>query len=49
MTPPMLGRVAQPPHAAAVFATLREAITDKEFFDITVQLPDEYWTLLPRP
>ncbi|GLX11004.1 DUF2267 domain-containing protein [Microbispora sp. NBRC 16548] len=36
-------------HAAAVFATLREAITDKEFFDITVQLPDEYWALLPRP
>ncbi|WP_285781187.1 DUF2267 domain-containing protein [Microbispora sp. NBRC 16548] len=36
-------------HAAAVFATLREAVTTKEFFDVTVQLPDEYWTLIPGP
>lgn len=36
-------------HAAAVFATSREAITDKEFFEVTVQLPDEYRALLPRP
>lgn len=33
----------------AVFATLREAVTTKEFFDVTVQLPDEYWTLIPGP
>jgi uncharacterized protein (DUF2267 family) len=29
-------------HARAVFLTLREAIGDDEFFDVTVQLPDEY-------
>jgi uncharacterized protein (DUF2267 family) len=28
--------------AAAVLRTLREAVGDDEFFDITVQLPDDY-------
>jgi uncharacterized protein (DUF2267 family) len=35
-------------HARAVFLTLREAVGDKEFFDIAVQLPDEYLTALAR-
>ena len=35
-------------HARAVFATLREAVGDDEFFDVTVQLPDEYVPLLAR-
>jgi uncharacterized protein (DUF2267 family) len=29
-------------HAAAVLATLREAVGDDEFFDVTVQLPADY-------
>lgn len=29
-------------HARAVFATLREAVDDDEFFDVTVQLPEDY-------
>jgi uncharacterized protein (DUF2267 family) len=29
-------------HARAVFTTLREAVSDEEFFDVTVQLPPEY-------
>lgn len=32
----------------AVLATLREAIGDGEFFDVTVQLPDDYLRALPR-
>jgi uncharacterized protein (DUF2267 family) len=36
-------------HARAVFATLREAISDKEFYDVTAQLPPEYAVLLPAP
>jgi uncharacterized protein (DUF2267 family) len=36
-------------HARAVFATLREAITPKEWSDVTVQLPDEYTAVLARP
>jgi uncharacterized protein (DUF2267 family) len=36
-------------HARAVFATLREAIGEKEFADVTAQLPDDYAVLLPRP
>jgi hypothetical protein len=35
-------------HAVAVLATLREAIGDGEFFDVTVQLPDDYLRALPR-
>ncbi|HEY3241128.1 MAG TPA: hypothetical protein VGL92_16300 [Acidimicrobiia bacterium] len=31
-------------HALAVFDVLREAV-DEEFFDIAVQLPNEYWVL----
>jgi uncharacterized protein (DUF2267 family) len=32
----------------AVLQTLREAVTDEEFFDVTVQLPEEYAELLSR-
>jgi uncharacterized protein (DUF2267 family) len=32
-------------HARAVLTTLREAIGDEEFFDITVQLPPEFGAL----
>jgi uncharacterized protein (DUF2267 family) len=35
--------------ARAVFATLREALSDKEFSDTVVQLPDDYSALLARP
>jgi uncharacterized protein (DUF2267 family) len=34
--------------ARAVFITLREAVGDEEFFDITVQLPPEYAVLWVR-
>jgi uncharacterized protein (DUF2267 family) len=33
-------------YTRAVLATLRESVTAEEFFDLTVQLPDEYRTLL---
>jgi uncharacterized protein (DUF2267 family) len=33
-------------HAQAVFTTLREAIAEKEFLDVMVELPPEYRTLL---
>jgi uncharacterized protein (DUF2267 family) len=36
-------------HTRAVFATLREAISPKEFSDMTAQLPDEFSTVLARP
>jgi uncharacterized protein (DUF2267 family) len=36
-------------HAQAVFATLREAISNEEFFDVSAQLPTEYWALLNLP
>lgn len=36
-------------HARAVFATLREAVGDEEYFDVTVQLPPDYGVLLPGP
>jgi uncharacterized protein (DUF2267 family) len=35
-------------HARAVFATLREAVGDEEFFDVTVQLPNEFGSVLAR-
>ena len=35
-------------HARAVLVTLREAIGEQEFLDVTVQLPDEYVTALTR-
>jgi uncharacterized protein (DUF2267 family) len=35
-------------HARAVLVTLREAVGDEEFRDVTVQLPDEYLTALTR-
>jgi uncharacterized protein (DUF2267 family) len=34
--------------ARAVFATLRDAVGDDEFFDITPQLPNEYGAILDR-
>jgi len=34
--------------AQAVFATLREALINEEFLDVTLQLPHEYATILPR-
>jgi uncharacterized protein (DUF2267 family) len=34
-------------HVRAVFATLAEAITTEEWLDITVELPEEYFGLLP--
>jgi uncharacterized protein (DUF2267 family) len=33
-------------HARAVFATLREAVTEKEIADVEAQLPDEYAAVL---
>jgi uncharacterized protein (DUF2267 family) len=37
-------------HARAVFTTLREAVDDDEFFDVTVQLPQDYVSaLIPAP
>jgi uncharacterized protein (DUF2267 family) len=36
-------------HARAVFATLREAVGDEEYFDVTVQLPPDYEVVLPAP
>jgi uncharacterized protein (DUF2267 family) len=36
-------------HARAVFATLREAVGDQEFLDVTAQLPLEYVALEARP
>jgi len=36
-------------HARAVFATLREVVSDAEFFDMASQLPDEYRPLMARP
>jgi uncharacterized protein (DUF2267 family) len=36
-------------HSRAVLATLREAIPDTEFYDVAVQLPDEYDAVLARP
>lgn len=36
-------------HTRAVMATLREAVTPKEWFDMTSQLPDDYRAVLARP
>ena len=36
-------------HARAVFATLREAVGDQEFLDVTGQLPREYAAVQARP
>jgi uncharacterized protein (DUF2267 family) len=38
----------EPEHARAVFTTLREAVGDEEYFDVTVQLPDDYQAVLAR-
>jgi uncharacterized protein (DUF2267 family) len=35
-------------HARAVFATLREALPDNEFFDVTAQLPGDYAAVTAR-
>jgi uncharacterized protein (DUF2267 family) len=34
-------------HARALFATLADAVSDKEWFDATVELPDEYRAIVP--
>jgi uncharacterized protein (DUF2267 family) len=36
-------------YTRAVFAALREVVLDPEFFDVTVQLPPDYETLLEAP
>jgi uncharacterized protein (DUF2267 family) len=36
-------------HARAVFATLREAVGEDEFRDVSVQLPLEYASVQARP
>jgi len=36
-------------HARAVFATLREAVGEREFLDVSAQLPLEYTALAARP
>jgi uncharacterized protein (DUF2267 family) len=36
-------------YTRAVFAALREMVLDPEFFDVTVQLPADYGTLLEAP
>lgn len=35
-------------HARAVFATLAEAVSIKEWFDVIVELPEEYHGLFRR-
>jgi uncharacterized protein (DUF2267 family) len=44
-----LDRGAGAEHARAVFATLREAVPEKEFKDMQDQLPDEFRPLLKEP
>lgn len=34
-------------HARAVFATLAEAVSSKEWFDVIVELPEDYHGLFP--
>jgi uncharacterized protein (DUF2267 family) len=36
-----------PEHVRAVFATLAEAVSDKEWFDVTAELPAEYGSVIP--
>jgi uncharacterized protein (DUF2267 family) len=36
-------------HARAVLATLREAVTPKEWYDLTAQLPAEFAAVSARP
>jgi uncharacterized protein (DUF2267 family) len=36
-------------HTRAVFASLREAVTEKEFLDITAQLPREFAAVAAKP
>jgi uncharacterized protein (DUF2267 family) len=36
-------------HTRAVFATLREALTPKEFSDMSAQLPEQFAAVMPRP
>ena len=44
VTPPLARE-----HARAVFATLREALPEKEFLDMTAQLPSDYAVVAARP
>lgn len=34
-------------HVRAVFATLAEAVTTEEWFDITAEIPEEYRGVMP--
>lgn len=36
-------------HVRAVLATLAEAVSDKEWFDVTAELPAEYSSVIPPP
>lgn len=36
-------------HVRAVLATLAEAVSDKEWFDVTAELPAEYSSVIPAP
>jgi uncharacterized protein (DUF2267 family) len=36
-------------HARAVFATLREAVSEQEFLDVTAQLPRDFAAVEARP
>lgn len=36
-------------HVRAVFATLAEAVSSKEWFDVTAELPAEYGSVIPPP
>jgi uncharacterized protein (DUF2267 family) len=36
-------------YTRAVLAALREAVRDPDFFNVTVQLPSDYWALLETP
>jgi uncharacterized protein (DUF2267 family) len=41
----LMGRVSE--DVRAVFATLAEAISSKEWFDVTAELPAEYNSVIP--
>ncbi|MCO5995702.1 DUF2267 domain-containing protein [Actinoallomurus rhizosphaericola] len=54
----LVNRIAEPAgvypfeareYARTVFATLREAVRDDEYVDVTVQLPMDHHALLPEP
>jgi uncharacterized protein (DUF2267 family) len=49
LEPTPVTRDAATVHAEAVFATLREAVSEKELSDLTAQLGDAYAPLFARP